>query len=518
MNEKHNKPITLAMIGLTIFLMTACSQVSTPQVQEVSPTVTNTIPVETEPLQSAPENTELRQIPVQDVTVQVGVGSPVPVDIFVSGSWPDLCAQIARVEQHFEGFRVVISLLATPPNPDCPPDNVGLPFRIAIPLNMLEKEIGTYSIAVNGVETSFEWNAQPGENGNEPTDVSGAPAARIAYIAADGNVWVLNRASGEMRQITTDATPETPGGNQQDTRIDYLNPAISSDGLFVAYRRDVGTPVESGSQYQFSLQVYNFETDESRQITDQYPVGLAWKPGTHLLAYGLPVNDNYFNFRGEKPNADYATGIWVVDAEGGEPYEFVKPERGYTLLAPKWSPDGRFLSFDEVLYMEGRGPFAYYDTTNQEYIAWDEPIGNYSWSPDAFQIAYDRLTYVASGEERIFLKEIPNGEERLFSGEIERDYAFQPVFSPQGDRIAYLSGTVNLEDNIYTLIVQDFAGGAPVVLGEYKSVMGLSWSPDGQHLVLSSGSYDAQQVYEVSASDGSSRVLAQGREPSVTTP
>jgi Tol biopolymer transport system component len=77
---------------------------------------------------------------------------------------------------------------------------------------------------------------------------------------------------------------------------------------------------------------------------------------------------------------------------------------------------------------------------------------------------------------------------------------------------------VNLEDNIYTLIVQDFAGGAPVVLGEYESVMGLSWSLDGQHLILSSGPYDAQQVYEISTSDGSNRVFTQGREPSVTTP
>lgn len=518
MNKKQLTPTAFALLGLVIFLLTACSPVSSTTTQEIASPVIETTPIETESPQTGSDEQNLRPIPVQDITVQIGVGSPIPVDVFVSGSWPDLCAQLASIDQRFEGTRVEISLLASPAKANCPPDNVGLPFRIAVPLNMVEKEIGTYNVVVNSIETTFEWNPQAGEASDDPTEVANDPTARIAYIAADGNVWVLNRASGETRQITPDATPDSPGGVQQDNTITYLSPEISSDGTFVAYRRDAGTPVEWGMQYQFSLWVYNLETNESRQITDQYPVGLAWKPGTHLLAYGLPVNDNYFNFRGEKPNADLATGIRVVDADGGEPFELVKPERGYSLVGPEWSPDGRFVSFDEVLYMEGRGPFAYYDTTNQEYIAWDDAIGNYSWYLDGSQIAYDRLTYVANGEERIFLKEMPNGEESLFTDEIEQDYAFLPVFSPGGDRIAFLAGTVNLDDNIYTLIVQDLVGGTSMQLGEFESVMGLSWSPDGQYLILSSGPYNAQQVYEVSPVDGSSRVLAEGSDPSVTTP
>jgi hypothetical protein len=98
----------------------------------------------------------LRLIPVEDVTVQIGVGSPIPVDVFVSGSWPDLCAQLAAVEQRVDGSNIEISLLASAPEPDCPPDHLGLPFRIALPLNMVECR-GSYTVAVNGVETSFDW-------------------------------------------------------------------------------------------------------------------------------------------------------------------------------------------------------------------------------------------------------------------------------------------------------------------------------------------------------------------------
>jgi hypothetical protein len=108
---------------------------------------------------------DLRPIAVEDVRVETGAGSPIPVDVVVSGSWPDLCAQIAQIEQRVDGSRVEISIQATPATADCPPDPAGLPFRIAIPLNMAEMELGSYTVVVNGIETSFEWARQPGTGG-----------------------------------------------------------------------------------------------------------------------------------------------------------------------------------------------------------------------------------------------------------------------------------------------------------------------------------------------------------------
>jgi len=102
--------------------------------------------------------TGLREVPVEHVEVQVGVGSPIPVDTLVSGTWPDLCAQLAEVRQRVEDFQVEITLLATPADPACPPDYVGLPFRIANPLNAVELPVGTYTVVANGVSTTFEWN------------------------------------------------------------------------------------------------------------------------------------------------------------------------------------------------------------------------------------------------------------------------------------------------------------------------------------------------------------------------
>jgi hypothetical protein len=35
---------------------------------------------------------ELLPVTVEDVRVEIGVGSPIPVDVVVSGAWPGLCS------------------------------------------------------------------------------------------------------------------------------------------------------------------------------------------------------------------------------------------------------------------------------------------------------------------------------------------------------------------------------------------------------------------------------------------
>ncbi len=105
----------------------------------------------------APE--ELRPVAVEDVRVEVG--SPIPVDILVSGTWPDLCAQLAEVRQTVRSNAIEISRLTSALDPTCPPDHLGVPFRMAIPINIVELPEGAYRLQVNGLETSFDWPQAP---------------------------------------------------------------------------------------------------------------------------------------------------------------------------------------------------------------------------------------------------------------------------------------------------------------------------------------------------------------------
>jgi Tol biopolymer transport system component len=340
----------------------------------------------------------------------------------------------------------------------------------------------------------------------EPQEGS-ASAVAAAFVGKDGNIWVIPGTGEEPRQVTQDAYSDEGDRDPQAERVQYSFPQVSSDGRLVAYRRDAGTPVDYGLEYKFGLWVTDLESGESRQVLDELTGGFSWKPGTHQLAYSLGADDGYFSARGQT-EADLAKGIWMVDLDGEslEPTELVPPSRGYHLVSPVWSPDGRFVAFDEVNMYEGRGLFAYYQVENGDYVPWEEAIGIYSWSPDGEQIVYDRLTYAATGEERIFVRERQGGEERQISPDFDSGYAFNPVFSPQGDRIAYLAGLGGPDSSMYTLYVQDLAGGEAVHLGEYEAVQGLTWTPDGTSLAFVAGPFGEQRIHLVSAEDGTVRL------------
>ena len=506
----------LVKIGLLLLLLVlslvACSDSVTPTATEpIAPTAQSTAsasPVLTPTATVA----DLRRIQIADAQVQIGMGSPIPVEVVASGTWPDLCAQVVQVEQQLSGTRFEIEILASPEVSDCPPDQLRLPFRMAIPLNMVEMPLGTYTVVVNGVESSFEWSTI--SDGPLPVENLGLT---IAYFGADSNLWLVDAAGGPPRQITSDAAPIEAGGDV----VSYYFPKISFDGRYVAARRDAGVVFPEGVRYQFGLWVYNTETGESRVVyedPDSPPAGFDWKPGTHLLAYGTGSDPNYFTTRGGKPDASLITGIDSVDLDTGDSSLLVTPQNGYTLILPTWSPDGRFLSFDELIYMEGRGPFAYYDFEGQQYVAWGEPLGNYDWSPDGSQLAYDRLSYTASGTERIFTRPRLDGVEEQVSPDPNLGYAFYPVYTPDGLQIAYLTNPDGPESVQHVLVVQNLPNGEPRELGSYESVWYLEWSSDGKALVFSAGPYDNQQVYGYDLVNGTTTVLAQGSQPTLARP
>jgi Tol biopolymer transport system component len=323
---------------------------------------------------------------------------------------------------------------------------------------------------------------------------------------------LVDVSGSERRQVTVDAAPFVAGQPQPDREVTYSNPVWSTDGRLLAFQQQIGVPVETGYEYTQSLFVYDLETSETRTLVEGEIVGtIAWKPGEAVVAYGAPIDFDYFQ-RGA-PNSDLARGLQAVDVASGETFELVKPERGFHLINPRWSQDGRYVAFEEVQYIEGRGLFAIYDFESQEYIAWDKAIGNYDWSPDAETLIYDTLNYAPSGSERIYRSDRRGQDEQPLSPDYEPGYAFEPVFSPSGDRIAYQAELGDMPDTHYEIFVMDLAGGEPRSLGAVDQPLYLSWLPDGQNLVLSVGLWDQSNVVLLSADDGSLETLAEGNQP-----
>lgn len=335
----------------------------------------------------------------------------------------------------------------------------------------------------------------------------------IAFIGQDGNVRLVDWLSGESKDITTDGTQ--PSFSDGTLTVNYFNPSWSSDGQYLAYLRQVGQPAESGYSYLFELWLYQPAAEITQQLTtNQRVIGMAWRPGTHWLAVSFPVDEGYFTMRGQV-DASKAKGIWAFNADTGENAELVVPQNGYSLGAPQWSRDGRYLFFEEIWNYEGRGYLAYYDFENQAYISYAEPYGFYDLSPDNQTLVYDTLTYAPQGNERIYQRSLVGGEPTQLSPDYAQGYAFGPRFSPTGDQVAYLANLGAPDSNQFTLFVQPAAGGEARSLGSFENGLYLSWLPDGSGVLLSAGPFEARQVLEIAVAEGASRLLAQGDAPAL---
>jgi Tol biopolymer transport system component len=342
-----------------------------------------------------------------------------------------------------------------------------------------------------------------------------APDAHwVAFIGWDQNVRLVDRNSGQLRDVTIDANPPGQTAGSEAT-IHYWNPKWSSDGQLLAYQRNVGQPISEGYSYTFEVWIYEVVSGQARQLlSEERVVSYAWRPGTHQLAVSFGIEDGYFNITGQLDSTK-ARGIWALDVDSGESVELVGPENGYSLGRPQWSRDGRYLFFDEVWNYEGTGYFTIYDFDNESYASSQESIGFYDLSPDGQTLAYDTLTYGPSGEEKVYLRPIAGGEPQQFSPEYEIGYAFFPLFSPAGDQLAYMAEVGVLDSGQYTLFVQALQEEEARSLGVFEFGYYLNWLEDGSGLILSGGPFEARQIFEVSLADGAIRVLAEGDMPAL---
>jgi hypothetical protein len=159
---------------------------------------------------------QLQPVPVQNVQVEIGVGSPIPVTARVSGEWPGLCAQLAEINQSFENNSFTVELLAHTGRADCPPDQLGLPFTIGLPINPVQLGEGSFTVSVNGASASFDVPLEPnipidpgiGDGSTPPPeDVSGVlcpdvPRPAVALFVPGLEYVIVDPLSGEVCDTT----------------------------------------------------------------------------------------------------------------------------------------------------------------------------------------------------------------------------------------------------------------------------------------------------------------------------
>jgi len=306
----------------------------------------------------------------------------------------------------------------------------------------------------------------------EPVTTGGAksgwpmwsPDGATIYFMSDRsgseNLWSRSASGGDARQLT-----HFTGGR-------VLWPAISADGKAITFERDFGVwtwDVGSGQAHQVPVTLRGAPAGpgvEHMTLTN----------GIQQLALSPDARKVAFVVRGE---------VFAASAkDGGDASRVTDTQGDEEQIA--WAPDSRRLAYSSD--RDGPWHLFVYDfatRTEKQLTRGTESDITPRWSPDGKQIAFER------GGHEVHVLDLATGTDRkLATAWVSRPPYVdtrEVTWSPDGKWLAYVTG-VGAKQFANVFVV-------PVTGGEPRQVSwlsngnggGLSWSPDGTFITLSSG-------------------------------
>ncbi|HJS20202.1 MAG TPA: hypothetical protein VJ785_15755 [Anaerolineales bacterium] len=289
----------------------------------------------------------------------------------------------------------------------------------------------------------------------------------------------------------------------QGTSVGY--PHFSRDGRYLAY-----CTYQPLTEAYPTLYYLDTLTLEKVLVTNDGSCAYDWSPDGGTLIFSTPA------FLGTERTV--ADGIWSYSRETGSLQLLIPTDS--PIIDPRWSPDGKMLSYFDFCFECG-GQFYTYDLTSGMTKEWsqegtDEYIGpNVDWSPDGSSLVYDKEIpiYAAPGETYgLYLASSDDQTRDEIYSQPGRG-AFYPIWSADGKRIAFASfesftigNFLNRRADLITV-----APDGPYEQKLYSSIYELfpqAWSPDSRYLLFveplsaSQGSIQNQQLVLLDVESG----------------
>ena len=265
--------------------------------------------------------------------------------------------------------------------------------------------------------------------------------------------------------------------------------------------------------HQDHLLVYTLQEGRLQELAaESNLLGFDWSPDSSTLVYGRSIPDAYWQrSEGESVAVD---GLWQVNVRTGDASELIPAQYGYPLAAPTYSPDGNYLAFVEVEYFEGSQPFAVFDFQEQRYHRWGNHVGSFDWAPDGSFLVYDGISYLEPGEG--ITRSDPFGINRqilTFPGDSSSDAV--PRISPTGDLVAFRRGhlAAGAPGGLGPLLVVGSDGSSVRQLTSFDIHYSYSWGPTADWLVVVTGAYESEELHLVNQRTGEAHYLVDGNEP-----
>jgi len=293
---------------------------------------------------------------------------------------------------------------------------------------------------------------------------------------------------------------------------DVRDAQISPDGKWVAYTL---SSVDAAGDKSDS-DVWMVSWDGSRQVR------LTSSPESENAPRWSP-DGRYLSFLSGRPGKAKGTQVWLLDRTGGEAQQLTDVKG--RLSACEWSPDSKRL----LLVMQDRDP--------------NDPADDAPASPAAppkppkpivierYKFKQDIVGYLTQPPARLYLFDLASKKtDALTADSLE---AASPAWSPDGQSIAFLGKEGKDADrydtwNVY--VTEARAGAAPRLVTHYDGVHASAsrarpeWSPDGTRLAYLQASgakdnaYNMTRLAVVSVAGGEPKILAEKLDRGVSAP
>ncbi|MGH9541117.1 MAG: S9 family peptidase [Terriglobales bacterium] len=282
------------------------------------------------------------------------------------------------------------------------------------------------------------------------------------------------------------------------------DPEVSPQGQWVAYTVSSIDKKADKSVSHLWMAAWNGATDLELTYGDQEASAPRWSP-----------DGRYLSFLSSRPGPAKGTQVWVLDRRGGEARQLTNVQgeiSGYG-----WSPDSRRLLL--ALQIKKETPNA-------------QPHGAEKPEPiviDRYHFKEDRIGYLTGQRRHLYLYDIASRQLARLTNSSDVDEG-EAAWSPDGSEIAYVSNhqpEPDRTDATDIFVVAAQPGSTPRQLTDFAGPDGghLSWSPDGRWIAFLRGSPAKYSAYNenrlaIVAADGSApaRLLTESLDRGVSAP
>jgi len=298
------------------------------------------------------------------------------------------------------------------------------------------------------------------------------------YLAMSGFFNILNKKS-----YLEDKAAEVAGGN-----IIFANwAAIGADYLLKGNLEQTGDAISAdtwlydvirgetllGKRYQGKI---SEQTEVTKRIVSDILLALTGDEGEFNTKIAFVAKKG--------PKGD----IYVINYDG----DGLQKVTGHNsiMVAPRWSPDGRFLSFTS--FRDGRPEVYLRDLqkgTEKKIASFSGLNLSGAWSPDGKSLL---LTLSKEGNEEIYAMELESFKLKRLTSNFGIDVS--PSWSPDGRRIAFVS---NRGGSPQIYIMDADGGNVKRITYEGNYNTSPSWSPRGGRIAYEGSSNGRFQIFTI---------------------